>query len=132
MSAIRDRGLHLPLAWPDGARQAAGGRPVRLTAAADLAARPGAEQRAPPQARRSPGFTLLRGLPGSLPPGWHIGLAADRRVVLEAERRAKLSIAVTALVSEITGFRLALAPYRGVLDEAGVAAPVVSAGTVNT
>lgn len=88
--------------------------------------------RAPDAARRSPGFTLLRGLPATLPEGWHIGLAADHRVVLEVECRAPLPITATALVSEITSFLLTLAPYLDVLEEAGLAAPSDPSGTVNT
>jgi hypothetical protein len=74
-------------------------------------------------ALRSPGFTLLRGLPAFLPEGWRIGLAADHRVLLEAERRAPLPITATALIAEITIFLLALSPYLDVLEEAGLATP---------
>ena len=88
--------------------------------------------RAPDAARRSPGFTVLRGLPAILPEGWRIGLAADHRVLLEAERRAALPITATALIAEITIFLLALAPYLDVLEEAGLATPSDPAGTANT
>jgi hypothetical protein len=74
-------------------------------------------------ARRSPSFALLRDLPASLPEGWRIGLAADHRVMLEAERRASLPMTATALISEITCFLLELAPYLDVLDETGLTAP---------
>jgi len=79
--------------------------------------------RAPDAARRPSGFTLLRGLPAILPDGWRIGLAADHRVLLEAERRAPLPITATGLIAEITMFLLALAPYLDVLEEAGLATP---------
>ena len=88
--------------------------------------------RAPDAARRSPGFTLLRGLPATLPEGWHIGLAADHRVLLEAERCIPLPITATALISEITSFLLTLAPYLDVLDEAGLPALPDPSGTANT
>ena len=88
--------------------------------------------RPPDAARRSPSFTLLRGLPATLPEGWHIGLAADHRVVLEAERRANLPLTATALISELTTFMLALAPYLDVLEEAGLVVPSAPSGTANT
>ena len=75
-------------------------------------------------ARRSPSFTLLRDLPATLPDGWRIGLAADHRVLLEAERQANLPITATALVSELTTFLLTLAPYLDVLEETGLTVPV--------
>jgi hypothetical protein len=78
---------------------------------------------APAAARRSPSFALLRDLPASLPEGWRIGLAADHRVLLEAERRPILPMTATALISEITCFLLALAPYLDVLEETGLTAP---------
>jgi hypothetical protein len=77
----------------------------------------------PAAARRPPSFALLRDLPASLPEGWRIGLAADHRVILEAERRASLPMTATALVTEITCFLLELAPYLDVLDETGLTAP---------
>ncbi len=58
--------------------------------------------------------------------------AADHHLVLEAERRTILPITVTSLASEITMLLLALAPYRGVVDAAGLAVPPASAGTANT
>src|SRR5580704_4154629 len=53
---------------------------------------------APAAARRSPSFALLRDLPATLPAGWRIGLAADHRVLLEAERRPILPMTATALI----------------------------------
>jgi hypothetical protein len=83
-------------------------------------------------ARRSSGFTLLRGLPAMLPEGWSIGLAAGHRVLLEAKLRTPLPITATALIAEITLFLLALAPYLDVLEEAGLAAPSDPGGTAST
>jgi hypothetical protein len=100
--------------------------------------------RPPDAARRLPSFALLRDLPPTLPEGWRIGLAPDHRVLLVAKRQAKLPITATALVSEITLFLLALAPYLDLLEEAGLpalsdpvddpasGAPGGVAGTVNT
>jgi len=87
-------------------------------------------------ARRSPSFAVIRDLPATLPDGWQIGLAADHRVLLEAERRVCLPMTATALVSEITCFLLTLAPYLDVLDEAGLTVPSdavgAPAGTLKT
>jgi len=82
----------------------------------------------PAAARRSPSFALLRDLPACMPEGWRIGLAADHRVMLEAERRAPLPMTATALISEITSFLLTLTPYLDVLDETGLTAPSDSVG----
>ncbi len=83
-------------------------------------------------AHRPPGFALLRGLPATLPEGWRIGLAADHRVLLEAECKAALPITATALVSAVTSFLLTLAPYLDVLDAAGLTALPAASGTANT
>jgi hypothetical protein len=79
-------------------------------------------------ARRSSSFGLLRALPATLPEGWRVGLAADHRVLLEAERHASLPITATALVSEITTFLLTLAPYLDVLEETGLTVPADPVG----
>ncbi len=94
----------------------------RLLLRAPLARVP-SSVRPPDAARRSPSFALLRDLPATLPDGWRIGLAADHRVLLEAECRAHLPITATALISEITSFLLTLAPYLDVLDETGLTVP---------
>ena len=91
---------------------------------------------APAVSRRSPSFTLMRALPATLPDGWRIGLAADHRVLLEAERHAGMPMTATALISEITLFLLTLAPYLDVLDETGLTLPSdpagAAAGTLKT
>ncbi len=94
----------------------------RLLLRAPLARVP-SSARALDAARRSPSFALLRDLPATLPEGWRIGLAADHRVLLEAECRASLPITATALISQVTTFLLALAPYLDVLDETGLTVP---------
>ena len=103
----------------------------RLLLQAPLARMP-STARPPDAMRRASGFTLLRGLPAMLPQGWRIGLAADHRVLLQAERRAPLPITATALVAEITVFLLTLAPYLDVLEEAGLTALSESPGTAST
>ena len=88
--------------------------------------------RASEGARRLASFALLRDLPATMPDGWRIGLAAAHRLVLEAERHAKLPLTATSLISEITMFLLALSPYLDVLDEAGLPALPGPSGTANT
>ncbi len=111
----RRRAIHAKLLPSDGSSW-------RLQLCAPLARVPSSAGGAA-AARRSPSFALLRDLPACLPAGWRIGLAADHRVMLEAERRASLPMTATGLVSGITSFLLELAPYLDVLDEAGLTAP---------
>ena len=94
----------------------------RLRLRAPLARVP-SSARSPDAARRPPSFALLHELPATLPEGWRIGLAADHRVLLEAECRAAQPFTATALVSEVTAFLLALAPYLDLLDETGLTLP---------
>jgi hypothetical protein len=78
---------------------------------------------------RTRSFTLLRRLPRSVPPDWRVCLLADHRVWLETEARIALPITAAALITEITRFLLALAPYLDLLDEVGlcsVPAPTAS------
>jgi hypothetical protein len=78
--------------------------------------------------RRPPSFSLMRDLPATLPDGWRIGLAADHRVLLEAELHASLPMTATALISMITSFLLTLAPYLDVLEETGLTVPLDPVG----
>ena len=103
----------------------------RLLLQAPIARMP-SSVRAPDATRRPPGFALLRELPATLPEGWRIGLAADHRVLLEVACRVPLPITATSLIGEVTMFFLRLAPYLDVLEEAGLNAPPVGAGTANT
>ena len=88
------------------------------------------------QGQREASFQLLHALPATLPHGWRVGLAADHRVMLEVERHVPLPITATTLVTEMTCFLLALAPYLDLLEETGVTRPSepcgASAGNVNT
>jgi hypothetical protein len=111
----RDRVLHASLLQTN---------PVdgRLTMRASLG-------RVPSTARSEDGrlrpqsFDLLRRIPATLPRGWRVLLLADHRVLLETEAAVTLPITATALMTEITSFLLALAPYLDLLEEAGVTAP---------
>jgi hypothetical protein len=70
---------------------------------------------------RPQSFALLRGLTRVLPGEWRVRLCADHSVLLETEAAVPLPITPTALVTEITCFLLAMAPYLDLLDEAGIA-----------
>jgi hypothetical protein len=113
-------------------RMLPGDRPDwRLQLRAPLTRMP-SSARASEGGRRLAAFALLRDLPGTMPDGWSIGLTADHRVVLEAERHAKLPLTATSLISEITLFLLALSPYLDVFDEAGLPALPDASGTART
>ena len=76
-------------------------------------------------------FALLHWLPRSVPPDWRLCLLADHRVVLEADPRISLPATAAALLTELTCFLLALAPYIDLLDEAGVIGPATSPPVTN-
>lgn len=67
-------------------------------------------------------FALVRWLFHAVPPGWHLRLAPDHRIWLEAETPIGLPITAAALLTEVTCFALELGPYLDLLDEAGVSA----------
>jgi hypothetical protein len=68
-------------------------------------------------------FTALHWVPRLVPPGWHISLLVDHRVHLETETPIGLPITAVALITEITRFLLAFAPYLDLLEEEGLTAP---------
>lgn len=72
--------------------------------------------------QRPRSFAALRALPGALPTGWRLRLMPDHRLRLEAELLIELPITVTLLLTELTCFLLALAPFLDLLDEVGVPA----------
>ncbi len=80
--------------------------------------------------RREEVFTALRSLPANLPEGWQVTLLADHRVVVLSAAKVAMPTTATALLTDVTMFLLALAPYLELLDEIGV--EVASAGTVKT
>ena len=63
-------------------------------------------------------LAILRGLPDALPARWRIRLLADHRARLEAEIAMPWPVTAVALVTELSRFLLALAPYLDLLDEA--------------
>lgn len=79
-------------------------------------------------------FAALRCLPATLPEGWQASLMADHRVVLLAASRVEMPTTITSLLTDVTQFLLALAPYLDLLEEVGVEAPTAPepAGMVNT
>jgi hypothetical protein len=84
---------------------------------------------------RQAAFATLGALPGTLPPGWTVGLTADHRVVAAVERPLALPTSAETLVGEFTLFLLGLTPYldllaEGVGIEAAGAVGVV--GSMNT
>jgi hypothetical protein len=65
-------------------------------------------------------FVLLHWLSHVVPMDWQMDLSPDHRVSLTTEMPVELPITAAALVTRITCFALALAPYLDMLDEAGV------------
>jgi hypothetical protein len=65
-------------------------------------------------------LALLRGLPEALPARWQIRLLPDHQARLEAELAMPWPVTAVALITELTRFLLALAPYLDLLDEACV------------
>ncbi len=72
-------------------------------------------------ATREAALELLRGMAGTAPPGCAVGLTADHRVILSAERRLDLPVTARVLVAATAGFLLQAAPYRDLAAEAGAA-----------
>jgi len=77
----------------------------------------------PDETVRPRSFALIHWLMKALPAGWRLGLLADHRVSLEADRCIGLPITAAALLTEITCFVLELAPYLELLDSSGLTAP---------
>jgi hypothetical protein len=76
----------------------------------------------PDDTLRPRSFALVHWLTQAMPPEWRLSLTADHRVRLVTKTGIALPITATALLSEITVFLLALAPYLDLLDEAGLSA----------
>lgn len=76
---------------------------------------------------REAAFAALRALPGTLPPGWTLGLLPDHRIVAEARIQIGLPASAEDLVAELTLFLLRLAPYFDLLAE-GVGVELVGNG----
>jgi hypothetical protein len=76
----------------------------------------------PDDTLRPRSFALLHWLNSATPTDWRVSLTADHLVRLVTETRIALPITATALLSELTIFLLALAPYLDLLDEVGLSA----------
>lgn len=79
---------------------------------------------------RANSFVAIRWVTRQVPDAWQLGLLPDHRLLLQAEAETALPITASALLTELTGFLLRLAPYLELLEEVGLARP--GAGTVNT
>jgi hypothetical protein len=75
------------------------------------------------QTLRPRSFVALHWVPRLVPPGWHVSLLVDHRVHLETETPIRLPITAAALITEITRFLLAFAPYLDLLEEEGLTVP---------
>jgi hypothetical protein len=73
-------------------------------------------------------FAALAELPGLLPDGWRLRLRPDHRLELAAEAGLALPATVSELLSAVTLFLLAAAPYLDLLGDAGVEAAGVETG----
>lgn len=76
----------------------------------------------PDETLRPRSFALLHWLARSMPSEWQVRLMADHRVQLETSTAIALPITAAALLTEVTTFLLALAPYLDLLDEVGLSA----------
>ncbi|MBN8893052.1 MAG: hypothetical protein BGP12_17505 [Rhodospirillales bacterium 70-18] len=124
----RNRAVEVSLARPVTSPAAGHGGMRGVIAMRTLAGRvPSTAEHVPDQAmaRRAAVFAALVGMTPLLPAGWRMELLADHSVALTAEAELEMPATATALVSDVTLFLLAAAPYLDLLDESGV-------GTVNT
>lgn len=72
-------------------------------------------------ALRPSAFAMLRGLPGTLPPPWRLGLRPDHQVALTWSAPLAMPVSATGLITGLTRFLLDLRPYLDLLEDAGVA-----------
>lgn len=100
---------------------------VNLELSAIIGRVPSSASGGPPQ--RENALELLRRMAGTARGGLTVGLSADHRLVLQAERRLEVPVTARRLVAEVTDFVLEVAPY---LDLAGESGAVVPVGMVNT
>lgn len=77
-------------------------------------------------AARPDSFALVRLTAQAFPPDWRVRLLPDHRVRLEAEASLALPITAVGLVTAVTRFLLAVAPYLDMFDERGMAEPPLS------
>lgn len=69
------------------------------------------------RAIREPLFAVVRSLPATLPRAWRLNLLADHRIELASEEPLDLPASAIDLVTLITQFLLALAPYLDLMEE---------------
>jgi len=74
--------------------------------------------------RREGSFDALRLLLDSLPSDWRMRLLPDHQVCLDAAIPLTLPTSAVELLTEITRFLLALAPYLDLVDEEAVLEPI--------
>jgi len=77
--------------------------------------------------RREDSFQTLRGLLNALPSDWRLRLLPDHQVCLEAALPLSWPTSAVELMTEITRFLLALAPYLDLVDEEAVLQPACPA-----
>lgn len=116
-----------PAVLPDGPGSVGEGM-ISLHAMAGQVPSTAEGQPIPALARRAAVFAALSALVPLLPAGWRMDLLADHSVRLSAEVALAMPTTATELLSAVTLFLLAAAPYLELLEESGVAA----AGMRNT
>ncbi|MGE0221846.1 MAG: hypothetical protein AB7F35_16880 [Acetobacteraceae bacterium] len=79
---------------------------------------------------RSQVFDVVRGLAGTVPSDWRLGLLPNHRVMLQAHCPVALPITATGLLTQITSFLLRLSPYLELVDETGLRPGGADAGAL--
>jgi hypothetical protein len=74
----------------------------------------------PDETLRPRSFALLHFLERAVPAAWRVLLLPDHRVWLETKTSIGLPITAAGLITEITMFAIALAPFLELLDEIGL------------
>lgn len=101
----------------------------RLDLSTRLGRVPSTAHAPPPSPRRSDVLVAIRHLPGLLPQGWRLELAADHSIIVQAQTALTLPVSAVSLVTEMAMFLLTLTPYLELLDEEGIG---FADGTVKT
>ena len=74
-------------------------------------------------APRAAVLEMLHVMGGTAPAGFALGLSADHRLMLMAERRLDLPVTARVLVTAVAGFLLRAAPYLDLAAESGAPVP---------
>jgi len=85
-----------------------------------------------PAEGRIASFATLRGLLDALPADWRVRLLPDHQVRLEAEVLLSWPATAVDLMTQLTRFLLALAPYLDLLDEGSVLEPPGAVGMASS